>query len=114
MIGCAAPAAHRVETTPAVRAERMARLRSAVMHEVMTDSLRGAYLPKQTAGSAIVCSMAIAIDAWYGFGDEKWELTKADVEPVGDNRMTTVRASSNMREEFARIGIRDCVLDVNR
>ena len=108
MIGCAAGPVNRGETTPALRMEW---LRAEVARaEVMTHGLKGAYLPRATAGAHIVCSMAIQIDAWYGFGDERWELTKADTEAT----MSTVRPSSNMREELARIGIRDCVLDVNR
>jgi hypothetical protein len=109
MIGCAVSApVKRAETTPALRVEW---LRGEVARaEVMTHALMGAYLPPPTPGAQIVCSMAIQIDTWYGVGDERWELSKADTEA----RMSTVRPSSNMREELARIGIRDCVLDVNR
>ena len=109
MIGCAAgPAATRVETTPV---ERLQRLRTEVARaEIMNQEMRGTYLPRMAPGAAIVCSMAIAIDAWYGFGDDKWELTNADLE----TRMSMVHASSNMRDELSRIGIRDCVLDTNR
>ncbi|MDQ3333578.1 MAG: hypothetical protein M4D80_00220 [Myxococcota bacterium] len=110
MIGCAAGPVNRVETqtTPALRMEW---LRAEVARaEVMTHGMMGAYLPRATPGAHLVCSMAIQIDAWYGFGDERWELTKADT----DATMSTVRPSSNMREELARIGIRDCVLDLNR
>lgn len=109
MIGCAAgPAAKRVDTTPEAR---LAWLRAEVARaEIVSEDMRGAYMPRAVPGAAIVCSMAIAIDAWYGFGDEKWELTKAEL----DTRMSTVRASSNLREELSRIGVRDCVLDMNR
>jgi hypothetical protein len=109
MIGCAAgPAAKRVETTPEARLQW---LRAEVARaELMSEGMRGSYLPRMAPGSALVCSMAIAIDAWYGFGDEKWEVTKAEL----DTRMSTVRASSNLREELSRIGVRDCVLDLNR
>lgn len=47
----------------------------------------------------MVCSLAIEIDAWYGVTDDRWELTNA---------------SAQIRAELARIGIRDCVLDLNR
>jgi hypothetical protein len=109
MIGCAAgPAGKRIETTPEARLQW---LRAEVARAtILNDNMRGSYLPRMAPGSAIVCSMAIAIDAWYGFGDEKWELTKAEL----DMRMSTVHASSNLREELSRIGVRDCVLDLNR
>ena len=104
------PSTTRVETTST---HRLQWLRSEVSRaELVHQGMRGSYLPRMVPGSAIVCSMAIAIEAWYGFGDERWELTNADAEL--DTRMSTIRASSNMREELARIGIRDCVLDTNR
>lgn len=109
MIGCAASSSTRVETTPA---ERLQRLRAEVVRaDMMERWVRGSYLPRATPGGYIVCSLAIQIDAWYGVGDERWELTNADLIP---DLMMPLRASSAMREELARIGIRDCVLDMNR
>ena len=109
MIGCAASSTNHVETTPAVRLQQ---LRAQVVRaEVMNQWVRGSYLPRATPGAHIVCSLAIQIDAWYGVGDERWELTNADLVP---ELMMPLRATSAMREEFARIGIRDCVLDMNR
>ncbi|HLL21544.1 MAG TPA: hypothetical protein VK427_05405 [Kofleriaceae bacterium] len=101
-IGCAGARATRVEPpSAATREARIAWLRSEVARATVVDhQLRGAYLPKATPGAAIVCSLAIEIDAWYGVGADKWELTNASVPAL--------------REELARIGIRDCVLDINR
>lgn len=99
MIGCAAPraAVTRVETTPK---ERIAWLASEMARaQLFAHHMHGAYLPKTTPGGAMVCSLAIQIEAWYGVSDDKWELTNA---------------SAQIRAELARIGIRDCVLDVNR
>jgi hypothetical protein len=99
VIACAAPraAAPRVVTTPA---ERIAWLRTEMARaEMFAHHMHGAYFPKTTAGGAMVCSLAIEIDAWYGVTDDRWELTNA---------------SAQIRAELARIGIRDCVLDLNR
>jgi len=104
MIGCGAPAAKRVATP----AQRITWLRAEVARaEILNQSLHGAYLPRAVPGASLVCSIAIQIDAWYGVTDDRWELTRATT-------MLPVRRSSNLREELARIGIRDCVLDVNR
>ena len=104
MIGCGTPTQQRV-TTPA---QRIAWLQAEVARaEVLNSSMHGAYLPRAVPGASIVCSIAIEIDAWYGVTDDRWELTRATT-------MLPVRRSSNLREELARIGIRDCVLDVNR
>ena len=109
MIGCAASSTNHVETAPAVRLQQ---LRADVARaDLMNRWVRGSYLPRATPGGYIVCSLAIQIDAWYGVGDERWELTNADIIP---EFMMPLRASSTMREELARIGIRDCVLDMNR
>lgn len=109
MIGCAASSTNHVETAPAARLQQ---LRAQVVRAEMMDRwVRGSYLPHATPGGHIVCSLAIQIDAWYGVGDDRWELTNADIVP---ELMMPLRASSTMREELARIGIRDCVLDMNR
>lgn len=97
--------AHVDHPTPA---ERVAWLRAQARHaEILTEHLRGAYLPR-AAGGMLVCSIAIEIEPWYGVADERWELTRATTPQ-------DVRApSENLREELARIGIHDCVLDPNR
>jgi hypothetical protein len=108
MIGCAGSPAKRVETLPE---HRLQWLRAEVARaELLSQGMRGSFAPP-ASGADMVCSLAIAIDAWYGVGDERWELTNADVVP---DIMLPVRPTSNMREELARIGIRDCVLDLNR
>ena len=87
----------RVDTTPPAR---IAWLRSEMARaELFAHHMHGAYLPKTTPGGDMVCSLAIEIDAWYGVSDDRWELTNA---------------SAQIRAELARIGIRDCVLDMNR
>ena len=103
-IGCARGPAARTITTSQTR---LAWLQSEVARGDF-ELMRGAYVPRQTPGAAIVCSLAIQIDAWYGVGDERWELTHAQTS------MLPARNTRNIREELARIGIRDCVLDTNR
>jgi hypothetical protein len=96
-IGCAGKPNSVVTTSPA----RLAWLRAEVVRaEPITDRVHGAYLPRSGPGAAIMCSLAVQIDAWYGVGDERWEMTNAN--------------ASGMHEELARMGIRDCVLDMNR
>lgn len=108
LVGCAAgPAATHVDSTSATR---LAWLRAEVARTERIQELRGSYLPRTTPGAAIACATAISIDAWYGVGDEKWSMTKAGYAA----RMPMAFASSNLREELARIGIRDCILDLNR
>lgn len=115
MIGCAAraPAPATVTTTPAARLSWLAAVATHAEH--ITEVMGGAYVPRGTPGADMVCSLAIEIDAWYGVSDERWELTNASesVEHVTEP-MRPARNSKNIREELARIGIRDCVLDVNR
>ena len=114
MIGCASSAATtvpRVTTTPA---ERLQWLEAAVARADIGEVVRGAYVPRGTPGAAIVCSLAIQIDAWYGVADERWELTHAASEELSGETMLPARRTRNLREELSRIGIRDCVLDLDR
>ena len=111
-VGCASsrPQPRTVTVTPA---ERMQWLEAAVARSGdILEVVRGAYVPRGTPGADIVCSLAIQIDAWYGVGDERWELTHANADSTAS--MRPARSSQNIREELSRIGIRDCVLDVNR
>lgn len=106
-IGCARPVAQQrvTATSPA----RLAWLHAEVARAQPFESvLRGAYLPQAT-GAGVVCSVGIQIDAWYGAGDERWELTHAS-----NNSMQPARATKTIREELQRIGIANCVLDMNR
>lgn len=117
MIGCAARAAEpRTVAVTRTPAERLQWLEAAVAQsEHITQVVGGAYLPRVTEGADIVCSLAIEIDAWYGVSDERWELTNAsDVTEHVIEPMRPARSSKNIREELARIGIRNCVLDMNR
>jgi hypothetical protein len=77
--------------------------------ELLEQRLGGAYVPRTSTGTATVCVLAIEIDSWYGVGDERWELSNAAtaVLPPGER-------SPSIREELVRIGVRDCVLDVDR
>lgn len=113
-IGCAAgrpaPRAAVTSTPP----ERIEWLQAAVARGDLETAMRGAYVPRGTPGSDILCSLAIQIDAWYGVGDDRWELTHASEDLLTSEPMRRARSSRNMREELARIGIRDCILDVNR
>lgn len=115
MIGCAArvPEARTVTTTPAAR---LAWLQAAVAQsEHITQIVGGAYVPRGAEGADIVCSLAIEIDAWYGVSDERWELTNAaEALEHATEPMRPARSSKNIREELARIGVRNCVLDMNR
>ena len=98
MMGCAVAATEKpveATTSPARLAWLKAELARA---DMLAHHLRG-YLPRDAPGASMVCTMAIQIAAWYGVGDEKWELTNA---------------SATMRAELTRIGIRDCILDMNR
>lgn len=107
MMGCASAPANGIETTPAAR---LAWLRAEVARaEIANQGMRGAYLPRSVPGAAIVCSLAIDIEPWYGVSDERWELSRANT-----TAMLPSRPSANIREELARIGIRDCVLDIDR
>ena len=116
-IGCAAgrpaPRGLAVATTPP---ERLQWLEAAVARgDDLATVMRGAYVPRGTPGADMVCSLAIQIDAWYGVGDERWELTHATAfESDASEPMRRARDSRSMREELARIGIRDCILDLNR
>jgi hypothetical protein len=111
MVGCAG--AHREITPPSPSTStspaRLAWLRAEVARaDQLTQRLRGSYVPRGAPGAAAVCSLAIEIESWYGVGDERWELMNAS------SSMMPARRSLNIREELARIGIRDCVLDVDR
>lgn len=105
-----------VSVTPA---ERMQWLEAAVAGSSdLLEIVRGAYVPRGTPGANIVCSLAIQIDAWYGVGDDRWELSHANASSNGNadstSTMRPARSSQNIREELARIGVRNCALDVNR
>ena len=114
MIGCVSSGRSETRVITTTPAERMQWLEAAVAAgDDITQVIRGAYVPRGTPGAHIVCSLAIAIDAWYGVGDERWELMNASSEESSET-MRPARRTQNIREELARIGIRDCVLDMNR
>ncbi|MBA3395523.1 MAG: hypothetical protein H0T89_22940 [Deltaproteobacteria bacterium] len=72
---------------------------AATVHEVAVE--------RKGRRASIMCRVEIRIAPWYGVdGGEAWELTKAAVATG------TARATTGLRDELVRLGVRDCVLDV--
>ena len=109
MFACATAKQTVPTSAPSTSAARLAWLSAEVARaEQLNHRMRGSYVPQGSPGAASVCSLAIQIDSWYGVADERWELVNAS------SMMMPARGPLNIREELARIGIRDCVLDIDR